>query len=681
MSGGLVQFTDPLLELLKDPNLNKEKEKSQKLVKYIDEIEDKKIKSWCIEAFEILRDLEKIEVKINNWEFQTLDFNISVDSVMTNEQDVKRRKFNLEVAKRVAKHCLDFHKILGDLGGEIDELSIFSKKLSPVQKISDPGTILTELNLRVIKLQNVLADQISIHYSRARLVNIGMSMGELVENDDSKSPKSAINDATIKNYKKFVNKLLQQLNGSVRSGDTIGAMECIAIVNDVEKMFVTMKAQREQQKQKKLMDERRERQENMANRQKLRESALQAELEKERKKRYQQQWEQEQREQWKKQQEEQERKIKKEKREKKEQERRKKKLEEERLQKERLQKEKLAKEEVAKEKSTEKIPPVLEGLAESSPVSSPKKAKSSQIPSPPPSTAVDVSDNESIDSESSGSSMEYSDAMEVSNADSTAMTFNVDGRRRHRLNNDKMPVDLHDSILHKTTLSEKMPEMLAAFEEAKAAQTGLKKVVTKKYDESRDSFETPETSAIDESEPDEEKSVEVKKVEVAAHPQLPKPSILRAFFQPVIRQPIYIGKAAEKKAEETKAEEAAKKRKYMRQLTGSDVQRRLLKYQQDEQLGNLTLSTKKLTSIEVGRGRVKETVKEIEQQLPKKVSAPSSPKKLEAPSSPKESGSTMSKKPLVFGPAAPVPAFDLPFTDTFGETSLNETSSIEDSVD
>ncbi|ODV85792.1 hypothetical protein CANARDRAFT_182604, partial [[Candida] arabinofermentans NRRL YB-2248] len=248
----ILPYSDPLIELLKDPNLNKEKEKAQELIRFINDIDDQQIKSWCIEAFEILRDLEKIEVKINNWEFQTLDFNLS-QSFLLNDEDVKRRKFNSELAKRVSASCLDLHKISNELAIEIDELHNFNKKLSPIQRISDPGTILTELSIRVIKLQNQLSDEISIHYSKARLVNIGIDLENLIYDEEELEDESegSITAETVFNYKNFINNLLQQLNDSVSSGDTIGAMECISVVNDVEKMFDTMKMQKLQSRQRK----------------------------------------------------------------------------------------------------------------------------------------------------------------------------------------------------------------------------------------------------------------------------------------------------------------------------------------------------------------------------------------------------------------------------------------------
>ncbi|VEU23722.1 DEKNAAC105039 [Brettanomyces naardenensis] len=662
MSAEVLPYTDPLLELLKDPNLNKEKEKVQQLVEYIDEIEDSKLKSWCIEAFEILRDLEKIEVKINNWEFQTLDFNISVDSIMANEQDLKRRKFNLELAKRVSKHCLELHRLLSELSLEIDELSTYSKRLTALQKISDPGTILTELNLRVIRLQDLLTDEISIHYSRARLVNIGISLEDLVNKgeDGSDDNSGGINNETVRNYKEFVNNLLQQLNGCVASNDTIGAMECIAIVNDVEKMFVTMKAQKQEEKQRKILDD-----EQKSSR---KESKVQ----------------------------------------------------------------------------NNNIVPNTEGedYDAVSPSSSSNlttlcgdeeeiKQKAVNPESFLESLPEESKNNNEIDEDNLSI-----DSDEAENkADSSLLSVKVDERRKRRHNNDQVTMNLEDSILHRTTISEKLPFLMSAFEEAKAAESGLIHAVSNQYggDEppakrqmpdspkkrqsptllrkvnitstpqkggSEETIEEEEDEEEDENWEDAEAGQELEPTaSIPAYlPLFSKPSILSAFFQPKIKEPIYMSSSQQEapyQSAAAAAAEAAKKKRYMRKLTGSAVQEKLLKFQQDEELRDLNLSTRKLTSIEVGAGRVKETVKEIEQQLPTRAIPPTpvkgSPK--DSPKSSPEAAIINSEKSLdnpsgatsgsVFiGPPVP-PSFQLFETGPKynKEQDYGDTSSIEDSVD
>ncbi|KAH3668519.1 hypothetical protein OGAPHI_002273 [Ogataea philodendri] len=235
----LALYTDPLVSLLKDPNLNKEKDKSQELIRHINSINDEEIKSWCIEAFEILKDLETLELKIKNWEFHALEFNVS-QSLILGEEDQRKRAFNSKLAQRVAKNCLDLHRSLQDLGVEINELNGLAKFMSPRQRISDPGTILTELMLRAIKLKSLLLDEVSIRYSKAKLVKIGMDLESIMYQDDEGNYDDITED-TVVNYKQFINTLLQQINDCISTGDTIGALECVSVVTDVERMFEAMK--------------------------------------------------------------------------------------------------------------------------------------------------------------------------------------------------------------------------------------------------------------------------------------------------------------------------------------------------------------------------------------------------------------------------------------------------------
>ncbi|KAG7792521.1 hypothetical protein KL910_000761 [Ogataea haglerorum] len=238
----LAPYIDPLIQLLKDTELNKDKCKSSELIRHINSINDHEIKTWCIQSFEILKDLETIELNIYNWEFQTLEFKLS-QSLILDEEDQRKRTFNSRLARKVANNCLELHKNLQQLGIEIDEVNAGARFMTPLQRISDPGTILTELMLRVMKLRSGLIDQVSIHYSKAKLVNIGIDLENLIyEEEDRKY--GDITEETVINYKLFINNLLQQINDCISTGDTIGAMECISIVAEVEKMFEAMKLDR-----------------------------------------------------------------------------------------------------------------------------------------------------------------------------------------------------------------------------------------------------------------------------------------------------------------------------------------------------------------------------------------------------------------------------------------------------
>ncbi|GMM28589.1 hypothetical protein DAMA08_013050 [Martiniozyma asiatica (nom. inval.)] len=245
MSKGLVEYSDPLINLLHSPNLNKEKDLSNELLTYIEDIEDKKIKQWCIDALTVLRDLEKIEFKLHGWETQTLDFKLSMNensSDLSISKSKSTKDIKLQLAKRVLDLSLSLHEQLNDLSDELLLSVDRARSLSPIQIISDPGTILTELVLRLTKLKEGVFKEVSVVYSRAKLTIIGCQLEDMLKTPNANiGGNASIDSVVVKNYKQFVNNLLMQIDDAVSDGDTVGLMECIALVGDIERMFESMK--------------------------------------------------------------------------------------------------------------------------------------------------------------------------------------------------------------------------------------------------------------------------------------------------------------------------------------------------------------------------------------------------------------------------------------------------------
>ena len=90
--------------------------------------------------------------------------------------------------------------------------------------MSDAGTMLTSLLLRIIKLKNDVVEQLSISYSKARLIIIGEEL-EMWEDEN-----------TVMYYKSFIVALLQQLNDAVEQGDGDAKYECLAVINDLKSL-------------------------------------------------------------------------------------------------------------------------------------------------------------------------------------------------------------------------------------------------------------------------------------------------------------------------------------------------------------------------------------------------------------------------------------------------------------
>ena len=249
-SSAVSTYADPLMTLLHSSDLNRDKQLSETLYEYIDDISDIELKKWCIDSLTVLRNLEKIETQLDQWEFHTLDFTLEVNSQLQNtysssssasstagsgENDSIRRK----LARRVLDKSVKLRDLLSQQKEGIDSSISRARNLSatsPAKVITDAGTILIELTLRIVKLGKHLDEQVTVGFSRAKLTIIGSELKKLVTSDPY-----IIDKDVVQNYTTFVNNLLNQLNMAVAHNDTVVLWESVAIIGDVEKMFESMK--------------------------------------------------------------------------------------------------------------------------------------------------------------------------------------------------------------------------------------------------------------------------------------------------------------------------------------------------------------------------------------------------------------------------------------------------------
>ncbi|EER35909.1 conserved hypothetical protein [Candida tropicalis MYA-3404] len=217
-------YVDPIISLIQDPNLNKDKFKSSQLIHLIHEISERRINKLCSTSFKILQTLENIQLKFKSWEFLSLDFN-SDNHFHNNNNDDKIKDFNAGIANKVMIACTEINVKIAKISSDIDIISKNSKTLAPRDLMSDAGTMLTSLLLRIIKLKNDVVEQLSIAYSKSKLILIGEEL-EMWEDEN-----------TVTYYKTFISALLQQLNDAIEQGDFDAKYECLAVINDLEQMF------------------------------------------------------------------------------------------------------------------------------------------------------------------------------------------------------------------------------------------------------------------------------------------------------------------------------------------------------------------------------------------------------------------------------------------------------------
>lgn len=228
-------YDDPIIRLTQDPNLNKDRAKTTELLRIISgfPLTERKVSKLCQACFSILQTLEKLSLSFKSWEFLSLDFNS--DNHFSSSDD-KIKSFNNNIADKVIVACKELNKKLNKITADLDYITKASRTLTPVEYISDSGTLLTSLVLRNIKLKNEAAENLTVSYLKAKLIIIGKELElMLTQSDDI---------LTILTYKNFIVSLLRQLNDAILMDDAESKYECLAVINDMEKMFDAFKLEK-----------------------------------------------------------------------------------------------------------------------------------------------------------------------------------------------------------------------------------------------------------------------------------------------------------------------------------------------------------------------------------------------------------------------------------------------------
>ena len=229
------QYDDEILRLARDPNLNKEKGKTSKLVLIIQNfpLAERTVSRLCQLALSILQTLEKIELNLRNWTFMSLDLNSSHHFDNTNPDEIKT--FNNNVSMRVIESCQELTVKLNKISADMDFITKALRSLTPLEFLSDSGTLLTSLLLRNIKLKDELREKVTIAYLKAKIITIGTNLEIMLEGG------SAEQKGTVESYKQFVVSLLDQLNAAIDAQNDEDKNECLAVISDMEQMFEVFK--------------------------------------------------------------------------------------------------------------------------------------------------------------------------------------------------------------------------------------------------------------------------------------------------------------------------------------------------------------------------------------------------------------------------------------------------------
>lgn len=226
-------YEDPILKLIQDPNLNHDRAKTAQLNNIINSfgLTERRISKLCQTSLSILQTLEKINLKFKSWEFMSLDFNS--DNHFNESNQIK--SFNNLLADKIITTCNELQSKVQKISYDLDYLTKSSKNLSPMEYISDSGTLFTSLLLRAIKLKNEVVESLTISYSKAKLMIIGKELESMLEIDQ---------DSTLSSYKTFIISLMKQLNLSIEQQDSESKYECLAVISDMESMFEAFKLEK-----------------------------------------------------------------------------------------------------------------------------------------------------------------------------------------------------------------------------------------------------------------------------------------------------------------------------------------------------------------------------------------------------------------------------------------------------
>lgn len=230
-----ASYDDEILLLARDPHLNREKGKTSRLVLIIKNfpLAERSVSRLCLLSLSILQTLEKCELTLRNWAFMSLDINLGNHFDTSNPDEIKA--FNNNVSVRVVALCQELTVKLNKISADLDFITKALRSLSPLDFLSDSGTLLMSLTLRNIKLKDELRERVKIAYLKAKLITIGTHLESMFEGG------GADQRATVASYQQFVVSLLRQLNTAVENQDTEDQNECLAVISDMEQMFEAYK--------------------------------------------------------------------------------------------------------------------------------------------------------------------------------------------------------------------------------------------------------------------------------------------------------------------------------------------------------------------------------------------------------------------------------------------------------
>lgn len=155
------------------------------------------------------------------------------------------RKFDIKIAQKVLKRCQELDMELDQIHGKVAHFISFIQRLSVTEYISDPGALLLKVYFKVLNLKTSLLQELSISHTKAKLLTISYELVQIMEMVDKEENPLVMDNtdfqSTLHSYKDFVSVLIDQLDRAVADRDNEQIEECLSILNDVEKMYESVR--------------------------------------------------------------------------------------------------------------------------------------------------------------------------------------------------------------------------------------------------------------------------------------------------------------------------------------------------------------------------------------------------------------------------------------------------------
>lgn len=199
------------------------------------------ITDHCSQALYLYKTLLSLSNSLNSWEFIALKTSVDINFKIDLQGS---RTFDINIAKRALEKSNVIDDSITKISYQISKLLNFVSTLTIEEYISDPGSLLLKIYFKLLNLKNELTESISIFYTKSKLLIINFELQTFLNSIEVENSVVLLSNdfqQTIESYKDFVSVLISQLDQAVLEKDKDQIQECLSVLNDVEKMYESVR--------------------------------------------------------------------------------------------------------------------------------------------------------------------------------------------------------------------------------------------------------------------------------------------------------------------------------------------------------------------------------------------------------------------------------------------------------